>query len=125
MTKVTILRRTPLKESPIPINASVPIREVLFDTASKMSALQDYTKFLTALDSNLPRVLLCVSHEAGIDISANDVERVKLLQGDENPIAVLRDGNKGTAEGLIDYEGLQLKFELKGRELRFEMLNRR
>ncbi len=125
MPKVNILRRAPLTESPIPIQFSVPIREVLFDTTSKIDVLEDYRKFLTAIDSNLPRILLCVSHEADLDISANDVERVKLLKGDKNPIAVLRNGIKGTAKGVIDCEGLELKFELKGRELRFEILNRR
>lgn len=43
MAKVNILCRASLKESLIPIQCAIPIREVLFDTASKMSALEDYT----------------------------------------------------------------------------------
>lgn len=124
MAKVTILRRASLKESVIPIQFAVPIGEVLNDVTFQISTLEKYHKFLNALNSDLSRVLLYVSQSAGVRIYEYDVEEVKLIRGNMNPIVVLRT-DKGKGEGVISYDGTEVKFELDGRELRFEMLNRR
>lgn len=124
--RIIRLKESSIKESVLSLELTVPVTNVITDLDVEINSLQHFRTLISALTSDLPRILFLVTTESCQDIYKSDIQEVKMVKDKDKekgliPTLVLRK-DFNTSEGVINYEGIALTFELKGRKLVFGIM---
>lgn len=120
--RIIRLKESSFKEPVLPLELTLSVTDVLTDLDAKINSFQHFRTLVSALVSHLPNILFLVTKQCGQEVYQSDVQEVKMVRDRGNdgviPTIVLRKDFQ-SSEGVIDYEGMGVTFELKGRKLMF------